>query len=294
MIKPELRSNTGALFSLTAPNLILPSAPQHKVFHLAAIDGNMRTMIARTIQVVLILLLAASSPLIQAGAAPDASELRLDRYTLQKPSARPEQIDLLSALVETQFPRSVDSLGSAIDYLLQRSGYRQIVTDETGAQMALPLPEVHRSIGPLPLRGVLKTIAGPALELKENTEQRVIWFEKRNQLASESSPLPDSLRQTTGNSQNATQPSQQQTWTLNAGTTLSENLATWAIAADWQLEWAFDQDYYIGHSAEFSGTFRQAVTEALEYYRRAPVMLAATFFTGNSVLLVEPALTRSR
>ena len=236
-------------------------------------------------------------PTAFAGAPPTDDELRLDRYTLQKKSARPEQIDLLSVLVETEFPSPVDSVGSAIDYLLDRSGYRRIAIEESAASMALPLPEVHRKIGPLSLRDAMTTLAGPALELRENAEERVVWFEKRQVASSSSDPVPPDQGQQAGSgtpSQANSSMAGHQVWTLAGGATLRENLADWASDAGWQLEWAFERDYHIKHAAEFTGTFSQAVTAALEYYRSAPVALSATFFHGNSVLLIEPALTRER
>lgn len=236
-------------------------------------------------------------PTVFAGAPTTDDELRLDRYTLQKQSARPEQIDLLSVLVETEFPSPVDSVGSAIDYLLDRSGYRRIAIEESAASMELPLPEVHRKIGPLSLRDAMTTLAGPALELRENIEERVVWFEKGVQLAASSDPVPPDQGEQAGSetpSQTASAMDGHRTWTLAGGATLRENLAGWADTAGWQLEWSFERDYHIKHSAEFTGTFSQAVTAALEYYRSAPIALSATFFNGNSVLLIEPALTRER
>ncbi len=43
---------------------------------------------------------------------------------------------------------------------------------------ALPLPAVHRSLGPMTLRDALKTLAGPAFNLVQDPVHRLITFER--------------------------------------------------------------------------------------------------------------------
>ena len=54
--------------------------------------------------------------------------IRLARYTLQSATAEAGQLDLLAALIETEFPPQIETAGDAIDYVLLRSGYRRIET----------------------------------------------------------------------------------------------------------------------------------------------------------------------
>ena len=72
----------------------------------------------------------------------------------------------------------------------------------------------------------------------------------------------------------------------------SENLDAWATMAGWTLEWGTAHDYWVTHGVDFRSTFKGAVVKALEYYRTAPVALSATFYGGNSVLVVTPLLAR--
>ncbi|MES9958703.1 MAG: hypothetical protein ABW086_16795, partial [Sedimenticola sp.] len=69
-----------------------------------------------------------------------------------------------------------------VRYLLQRSGYRLAATEstapETLALFALPLPVVHRHLGPMTLREALETLAGPAFHLVQDPVHRLITFEQ--------------------------------------------------------------------------------------------------------------------
>ena len=80
---------------------------------------------------ILALLVQFAPMSLHAGADAPDGELRLDRYTLQPQNPTAEQLDLLSTVVKTQFPESIATVGAAIDYLLERSGYHRIPTDET-------------------------------------------------------------------------------------------------------------------------------------------------------------------
>ena len=107
---------------------------------------------------ILALLVQFAPMSLHAGADAPDGELRLDRYTLQPQNPTAEQLDLLATVVETQFPESIATVGAAIDYLLERSGYRRIPTESTArGEWTLPLPKVHQHIGPLKLRTALRT-----------------------------------------------------------------------------------------------------------------------------------------
>ena len=251
------------------------------------------------IQFVLIFSLVSTAPAL-AGAPPADDELRLDRYTLKKQSARPEQIDLLAAVIETQFPRNVTTVGDAIEYMLLRSGYRFIDTEESAEAMALELPAVHRSLGPLPLRTAISTVSGPAWQLQENDEHRKVWLERRvagadapDQTSPPVATPPREARSTTAatapRQANQTPAAVESTWLLDPEKTLRANLDAWSDQAGWSMQWDALHDYEIDFPASYDGTFRMAVESALEHYRTAPVPLSASFFNGNAVLLIQPA-----
>ena len=236
---------------------------------------------------ILALLVQFAPMSLRAGADAPDGELRLDRYTLQPQNPTAEQLDLLATVVETQFPESIATVGAAIDYLLERSGYRRIPNESTAAGMSLPLPKVHQHIGPLKLRDALQTIAGPALKLRENVETRVVWFAKTTSSEIPKDSVPP-LAEPVPPAPSAPLSQVSAEWTLDPTLTLRGNFDIWTRIADWSLEWNSRHDYDISHSTTFRGTLKNAVQSVLEHYRRAPIPLAATFFTGNSVLLIEP------
>ena len=216
-------------------------------------------------------------------------DIQVNRYSFQKQSANPAQADLLSAVIETRFPKNVATVGEAINYVLARSGYRFINTEETATAMALELPAVHRSLGPLPLRAAISTIAGPTWQLRENREKRTVWLERM--VAGTDAPSPASPPVATSPDREATHPpvSVEMTWLLDPEKTLRANLDDWAGQAGWSLQWDALHDYEIDFPASYDGTFRLAVESALEHYRTAPVPLRASFFNGNAVLLIHAA-----
>lgn len=102
-------------------------------------------------------------------------------YAVITPSATTEQRDLLAVVVSLQFPPGVTTVGDALDVLLERSGYR--LAYGAGADpnlptlMQLPLPQVHRSLGPIRLRDALQALAGGAWVLVEDPVNRLVCFD---------------------------------------------------------------------------------------------------------------------
>ncbi len=92
------------------------------------------------------------------------------------------QAELLEATVTVQLPARIQTIGEAVRYLLQRSGYRLAATEstapETLALFALTLPAVHRHLGPMTLREALETLAGLAFHLIQDPVHRLITFEQ--------------------------------------------------------------------------------------------------------------------
>ena len=92
------------------------------------------------------------------------------------------QADLLATTLTIRFPERIRTLGEAVRYLLQRSGYRlakvQSIGPDTVTLFALPLPAVHRNLGPMTLRDALETLAGPAFNLVQDPVHRLVTFER--------------------------------------------------------------------------------------------------------------------
>lgn len=224
---------------------------------------------------------------------------RLSRYTLYPFVADVHEEDLLSTIIETTFPTQVATVGSAIDYVLLRSGYRHLPTEAVSNALHLPLPQVHRSIGPLDTRTALKTLIGSSWNMIEDRKTRVIWFQYAGSsldsgLANEELPV-ESRPQTPNHVPTPlSDVSVSQDWTLDTSKSLRQNLEQWVNGINWTLEWNSHHDYKILHSAVYRGTLEKAVEAVLEHYRNAPFTLTATFFRGNSVLLIEPVRTKGR
>ena len=239
--------------------------------------------------------------LVPAGAGYATNDRALNRYTLYPYAAEKQEEDLLSTIVETTFPAQIATVGSAIDYILLRSGYRHVRTAEVEHALQLTLPYVHRSIGPVDTRTAIRTLIGSSWELFEDEKTRVIWFQyagstpEPEQLSEDSprriipqSPIPDQIS-TESEHLPITPELAVRDWTLNPSVTLRQNLKKWVLDVNWALEWSSNHDYEILHSAVYQGTLQEAVEAVLEHYRTAPFGLTATFFQGNSVLLIEPA-----
>ena len=90
-----------------------------------------------------------------------ASESRIGRYTSSLNTVTQAQKDPMSVEVEVRFPTSVETVGQAIDYLLMPSGYSLAKNSEAKEYLLdLPLPSVHREIGPVKLSDALQVVAG--------------------------------------------------------------------------------------------------------------------------------------
>lgn len=102
-------------------------------------------------------------------------------YSLITPAATSDQSDVLSVVVVLKLGPDVQSVGQAVDKLLERSGWRVAYGEQVDPAMptllALPLPQVHRNLGPIRLRDALRAIAGPSWILVEDPVNRLIAFD---------------------------------------------------------------------------------------------------------------------
>ena len=111
-----------------------------------------------------------------------AKDLQVGRYSLFAATPTQAQAELLATTMTVRFPNRIQGVGEAVRYLLQRSGYRlaniEAIGPDTAALFTLPLPEVHRSLGPMMLRDALETLAGPAFQLVQDPVHRLVAFER--------------------------------------------------------------------------------------------------------------------
>jgi type IV pili sensor histidine kinase/response regulator len=112
----------------------------------------------------------------------DAEERILTgRYSEVQNVPPADQMNPLRVVINTSFPANITTVGQAMNFLLLRSGYSlantQVLSNEAVTLLRLPLPEVHRSLGPITLDVALKALAGDAYDLVVDPVNRKIGFE---------------------------------------------------------------------------------------------------------------------
>ncbi|NIB44036.1 pili assembly chaperone [Pseudomaricurvus alkylphenolicus] len=126
--------------------------------------------------------------------ADTSAHLQVGRYSLMSTAPSTGQVDLLAVTVERSIPETVKSIGNALDWLLQGSGYRladtSLLSDEAIELFHLPLPSAHRQFQALPLRQVLSLIVGPAFSMVHDPAHRLLGFERCSRQTPEASASP--------------------------------------------------------------------------------------------------------
>jgi conjugative transfer region protein (TIGR03748 family) len=127
----------------------------------------------------LCLLLSLST--INIALANTAHVMQHSRYTSVSLAPLPTQQDLLAQLFEGTLPSHIETVGEALDYLLQHSGYQRIATPKAFADpsidalLAKPLPLAHRTLGPIRLRDALAVMVKP-FTLQEDSHTRTLYI----------------------------------------------------------------------------------------------------------------------
>ena len=114
-------------------------------------------------------------------ANPATEEIQVGRYSTMKTLPTTAQQNIFATVVNVQFDSSITTVGEAMRYLLEDQGIRLAVPKSKDHQVytliALPLPKVHRSLGPISLRHALETLAGPIWRLVQDPIHRLVSFE---------------------------------------------------------------------------------------------------------------------
>lgn len=91
------------------------------------------------------------------------------------------QKNLFETVVNIQFDETITTVGDAMRLLLRDQGMRLAVpkSDDSSVHtlIALPLPQIHRQLGPISLRDALETLAGPVWRLVQDPINRLVSFE---------------------------------------------------------------------------------------------------------------------
>lgn len=142
----------------------------------------------RLLSCLLLLLLSFPPIAVQA-----ESVQRVGRYTAIAMIPTDAERDPLAQIVTLRFPVRVRTVGDAIGHTLTGSGYRLSSLERPDVQqlLSLPLPDVHRELGPMSMSTALTTLAGSPWRLVSDPQHRLVTFELTDDwLALQRSPEP--------------------------------------------------------------------------------------------------------
>lgn len=105
---------------------------------------------------------------------------KLNRYTNINTGYSAQRTNPLNTVVSIKYPPSIKTVGQAIFYSLEDSGYslskEDHLTEEAKTLLSLPLPRSHRQFKYLSVEAILKTLSGEAYSLLVDPVTRRINF----------------------------------------------------------------------------------------------------------------------
>lgn len=126
----------------------------------------------------------------------DAPLVRTGRYTALAQGASDAERDPLAQTVTLRFPAQVRTVRAAIEHALRGTGYRFADFDAgTAVAPDLPLPDVQRELGPLPLAEALAVLAGESWQTRVNPVTRIVSMSLRPEFRRylPAAPAPEAL-----------------------------------------------------------------------------------------------------
>ena len=116
--------------------------------------------------------------------------MQTGRYSFIQNIPPVDQLNPLKVVIRTRVPQSINSVGQTVEFLLARSGYvladASVLSEEAKVLLDLPLPAIHRTIGPMTLDRALNTLSGEAFELIVDPVHRKVAFELSEKLGGKS------------------------------------------------------------------------------------------------------------
>lgn len=106
---------------------------------------------------------------------------QINRYATVENKAMAAQINPLFAVQKVHFPQQIGTVGAALEYWLQYSGFQMAPIKEQSTALCetslLPLPSVIRDLGPLTVEeGLLVLVGKNVFTLKKDFLHRKINF----------------------------------------------------------------------------------------------------------------------
>ncbi len=112
---------------------------------------------------------------------PQINMAQIGRYSVVSTTPTDAQTQILSVIVTITMPKLIQTVGEAIQHLLKPSGYQlarfDVQSPELIQLLGLPLPEVHRHLGPMSLHDALLTLVTPAFKLSVDPVHRLIAYD---------------------------------------------------------------------------------------------------------------------
>lgn len=117
--------------------------------------------------------------------AQSADFIQAGRYQTISTQPQPEQIDLLSPIIQVHFLSEIKTIGDAVNHLLRYSGYALVESKQQSSDLKntlkKPLPLVDRDLGPIALKQALELLVGPAFDLTIDPLNRTINFQVKTE-----------------------------------------------------------------------------------------------------------------
>jgi len=91
-----------------------------------------------------------------------AEYIQSSRYVEVDISPQIQQLEPLQVVIDFSFPQGIKTVGEAIYLLISPSGYKLDISENDIAYVlfAMPLPEVHRHLGPIRFKDAVSVLSG--------------------------------------------------------------------------------------------------------------------------------------
>ncbi len=107
---------------------------------------------------------------------------QIARYSVLQPSPALEQQDVLAVAAPLHIPEEIDTVGGAVEWVLNPSGYRLVSSDQWSTEVKdllnLPLPNARRRFEALSIKDIIALLVGPAFVLVHDPVHRLMSFER--------------------------------------------------------------------------------------------------------------------
>lgn len=104
--------------------------------------------------------------------------VQTNRYVEIDISPQSYEVDPLQVVIDFSFPSNINTIGEAIHLLISPSGYRLDVKENDIAYLMfeMPLPEVHKHLGPIRFKEAVSVLSGKGFIPKFDESLRRISF----------------------------------------------------------------------------------------------------------------------